>query len=204
LTPKARRHGLGLVPALCLVTTLILVPVFMMLWDSLQPNNLVSFKGIGFGNYLYLGSRAYYLSLGLATLRIALVSAAIGVSVGYLTAMALTKIPPAKANVLLIVITLPILSGPLVVVLGWMLLLADSGPINAIVSALGFPAIRFLGSEMGVVIGITQFILPFTIVTLYGAISAVPQSLVEAACSLGATRWKVFLRIVAPPTVPGV
>lgn len=204
MTFKVGGHRIGLVPALCLVTTLVLIPVFIMLWASLKPNNLVNFEGMGPGNYFYLGSRSYYLSVGLATLRIALACAAISVVTGYLTAFALTKIGSAKANILLIVVTLPILSGPLVVVLGWMLLLADSGPINSVVQWAGFPAIRFLGSETGVVIGITQFLLPFTIVTLYGAISAVPQTLVEAARSLGASRLKIFLRVVGPLTIPGI
>jgi ABC-type spermidine/putrescine transport system permease subunit I len=102
--------------------------------------------------------------------------------------------------VVTLVLTLPILAGPLVVVLGWMIILSDGGPV---LHPLGL-RLGLLGSEGGIVIGVVHFILPFVILSLASVLRGIPPSLLEAASSLGASAWQRFTQVILPLSLPGV
>ena len=107
------------------------------------------------------------------------------------------------ASALTLLMTLPVLAGPLVVVLGWMILLSNGGPLLGPLSGwIGRP--RLLGSEAGMVIGIVHVVLPFVVLSLASVVRAIPESLLEAARSLGASRWAQFRLVMLPLATPGL
>src|SRR5207247_10632271 len=53
-------------------------------------------------------------------------------------------------------------------------------------------------------LGLVYSYLPFMILPLYGVLSRLDESLVEAAADLGARPWRVFLAVVLPLSLPGV
>lgn len=59
-------------------------------------------------------------------------------------------------------------------------------------------------SLVGVTITYLVLILPYTVWTLRGFISAVPRELDEAALVDGCSRWQTFYRIILPLTGPGL
>ena len=97
-------------------------------------------------------------------------------------------------------LTFPILTGPLVEVLGWMALLPNRGPIFGLLIA---PP-RLLGTQTAVVISLVQFTLPFTILTMFTDVRQIPPVLYEAAKSLGAGPSRTFTRITLPLSLPGL
>jgi len=90
--------------------------------------------------------------------------------------------------------------------LGWIIVLRSNGPINQALIGLNLlhEPIRFLGSEIGVVIGLVHFVLPLAVLALISVLQTIPGSLEEAARTLGARPFRVFTRVVFPISLPGV
>lgn len=196
--------ALFLFPAGLLLVVFLVLPLCATVWLSLSPNVLITFPGHGIENYAYLFGRHYYAMVMWRTCRIAVEATVAALLVGYPAALALRGVSAALAGTLTLAMTLPVLSGPLVVVLGWMILLSDGGPMLRPLRSLGIGRLHLLGSETGIVIGIVHFILPFVVLSLASVIRAIPGHLIEAARSLGASPVQRFRRIVWPLSLPGV
>jgi ABC-type spermidine/putrescine transport system permease subunit I len=204
LAPPAAGWAL-LLPALALLVVGLLVPLAATAWLSLLPNVLVSFDGPALENYRYLFGKGYYFDAILRTLRIAFKVTLVSLAVGYLTALALKGMAERIGATMIVGLTFPILAGPLIIVLGWMMLLADGGPVlRHLVQAGWIAPLRLIGTETAVVIGLVHFTLPFVVLTLYASLRQIPEDLAEAARSLGARPWQVFRRITWPLSLPGV
>jgi putative spermidine/putrescine transport system permease protein len=194
-----------LLPAALLLIVFLAVPLCATVWLSLSPNVLVHFSGPGIGNFAYMLSKPYYIGVGLRTLRLALETTAVSLVLGYSGALALRDLPARLSGALTLAMTLPILAGPLVVVLGWMILLSDGGPMLQPLAQWGLIGrLHILGSEAGTVIGIVHFVLPFVVLSLANVLRGIPETLLEAAHSLGASPWQRFYTVTLPLSVPGI
>lgn len=192
-----------LLPAGLLLIAFLAVPLCATVWLSLSPNNLVHFQGHGTGNYAYMLAKPYYLRVAGRGFRLASEATAAALVIGYPTALALSGLPARLANAVTLVMTLPVLAGPLVVVLGWMIILSDGGPVLHPLSPW-IGRLGLLGSEAGIVIGVTHFVLPFVVLSLASVLRAIPAALHEAANSLGASSWQRFAHVILPLSLPGV
>ena len=61
-----------------------------------------------------------------------------------------------------------------------------------------------IGNVTGVVVGLMQFTMGFGVLLLYGVVRTIPTSLEEAATIHGASRARVFWRVILPLSLPGV
>ena len=61
-----------------------------------------------------------------------------------------------------------------------------------------------LNNAFSVELGLVYSYLPFMILPLYGSLSALDESLIEAAADLGARPWRQFLDVILPLSLPGV
>lgn len=99
----------------------------------------------------------------------------------------------------------PLLTSAVVRTYGWIAILADDGLINNILFALGAESgVRLLFNKVGVVIGLTEILMPYMILALLAGFGRLDPRVEEAAETLGASPWKVFWRIIVPLTMPGV
>ncbi len=209
MADRRRRAGgehnasLYLFPAVALSGAFLALPLGATLWLSLSPNVLIDFVGPGVQNYAYLLGKAYYAEAVLRTMRLAAEATAIALAIGYPAALATRGLSERVAGKVGLAIMLPVLSGPLVVILGWMILLSHGGPLTGPLERLGLP-VRILGSEAGILIGMVHQLLPFVLLSLAGVLRSIPASLLEAAGSLGASEWHRFRHIIFPLSLPGL
>ena len=61
-----------------------------------------------------------------------------------------------------------------------------------------------LYNGFSVQLGLVYSYLPFMILPLYGSLSRLDESLVEAAADLGARPWRILLGVIVPLTLPGI
>lgn len=197
--------SLLLLPSALLLLAFLALPLCATVWLSLEPNAIVRFEGHGVGNYVYLGGRAYYLGVVLRTFRLAAECTVIALVLGYPAALALRGETERMAGTLSLLMTLPVLAGPLVVVLGWMILLSNGGPVLGPLVRWGvIGRVRWLGSETGIMIGVVHFVLPFVVLSLASVVRGLPTPLLEAAQSLGARPFTRFRLVVFPLALPGL
>jgi len=109
-------------------------------------------------------------------------------------------------NLFLLFIVAPFFVTYLIRTLAWETILADQGPVVRIMRNVGILGSggRLLATSAAVVAGLTYNFLPFMALPLYVSLEQIDQRLIEAAQDLYASRWKAFLRVTVPLSLPGV
>jgi putrescine transport system permease protein len=151
------------------------------------------------GDDLYL--RAYLGSLGNAALATALC-----LLVGYPVAYAIAHSQRPRQQLLLFLVMLPFWTSLLIRVYAWIAILEPNGLLNLSLIGLGLLAapLPLLNNQFSVTVGLVYSYLPFMILPLYGSLSRLDQSLIEAAADLGARPLQTFLHVILPLTLPGI
>lgn len=151
-------------------------------------------------------SERLYLTLITRTLSIALSVTAICLIMGFPVAFLLTQVEGSARNILLILVLLPFWTSLLVRTAAWIVVLQSEGIVNNTLVSLGIIAepIRLIYNRLGVLIVMSQVLLPFMILPLYAVMSAIPLSHMRAAQSLGGRPLFSFRRVYLPQTLPGV
>jgi spermidine/putrescine transport system permease protein len=109
-------------------------------------------------------------------------------------------------NLLLLFIVAPFFVTYLIRTLAWESILADQGPVVGVLRDIGILSNdgRLLATSTAVVAGITYNFFPFMALPLYVSLEQIDERLIEAAQDLYASKWKAFLRITLPLSLPGV
>jgi ABC-type spermidine/putrescine transport system permease subunit I len=196
-------------PSAWLVLPLLLVmavgfnlPLAGMLGQSLVgPNGgftLAHFREV-------LEASAYLKVLG-STFRIALITAALCVLLGYPLAYWLRRLAPRWQMVALALVVVPFWISILVRTYAWIVVLGNAGIVNRSLLALGWidEPLAFLYNELGVIIGTVNVLLPFLVLPLFAAMLKIDEQLLRAAETLGASPWTVFWRVFFPLSVPAL
>lgn len=146
------------------------------------------------------GRRALVATV-LASLLVAALSVLIG---GLLAWYARTARSAWVRTALWVALLVPFFMGTVTKNYALVLLLADNGPLNSLLSALGLGPARLLYSSTGVVIGMVYSMAPFAAFSLYGVFLTIDETLVAAARSMGASRLRAALTVTVPLALPGV
>ena len=109
-------------------------------------------------------------------------------------------------NLLLLFIVAPFFVTYLIRTLAWESILADQGPVVSLLRDVGILGQdgHLLATSTAVVAGITYNFFPFMALPLYVSLEQIDQRLIEAAQDLYASKWKAFLRVTLPLSLPGV
>jgi putative spermidine/putrescine transport system permease protein len=141
----------------------------------------------------------------LDTLWLALELTVICILVGYPLAYLMARTPSRTVrNLILFALIVTFLSGGVTRAYSWLIILGNTGLVNALIKKLGFAMVPLVHNRTGVIISLTHFLLPFFVLTLFGALKTVPATLEEAARNLGAGRLRSFLAVTLPLSVPGL
>jgi spermidine/putrescine transport system permease protein len=109
-------------------------------------------------------------------------------------------------NLLLLFIVAPFFVTYLIRTLAWETILADQGPVVSVLRHIGILGQdgRLLATSTAVVAGITYNFFPFMALPLYVSLEQIDQRLIEAAQDLYASKWRAFVRVTLPLSLPGV
>src|SRR6266498_781507 len=109
-------------------------------------------------------------------------------------------------NLLLLFIVAPFFVTYLIRTLAWETILADQGPVVRVLRDIGILGHdgRLLATSTAVVAGITYNFFPFMALPLYVSLEQIDARLIEAAQDLYASKWKAFVRVTLPLSLPGV
>ncbi|MBV7696269.1 ABC transporter permease [Streptomyces sp. TRM70350] len=146
------------------------------------------------------------LSVLFTTLRISAETALFSLVFGFVLANAISRLKPVWAGLAMLVVVVPHFISALVRTYGWIIMLGDKGLVNETLSTLWVPGAPYqlLYNEIGVVIGTTSVMLPYTVLLLYGVMRGVDRRLLAAAASMGAGRVTIFRRVYLPLVAPGL
>lgn len=191
---------LGVVAAISLAQSADAIPPYTPLFTQ-GPGGLQSHAALD--NYRLIAGdlRAYANSLIYAA-----VATTLCLLVGYPIAFAIARAPRAWRNPLLFLVILPFWTSLLIRVYAWIAILQPTGLVNRALRALGLidTPLLLINNNFSVVLGLVYAYLPFMILPLYGSLSQLDESLIEAGADLGARPARVFCGIVLPLSLPGI
>ena len=148
-----------------------------------------------------------YFSTFVNSAKIALLTTAIAMLVGYPIAYFIATRPEKKRGTLLMMLMIPFWTNFLIRTYAWLMLLRNNtGLINVTLMNLGIihEPLPLFGNTFAIVLGLVYGWLPDMILPIYAALDRLDHSLVEAAEDLYASGWKTFFRVIFPLSLPGV
>src|SRR5205814_3668623 len=171
-------------PATLYVGVGILLPLTILFRYSL--NQFVPGKfmvdALTIENYVKFFTDIYYTAVLTRTVRIAFVTTAICLAMGFPLAYVLARTQTRYKNLLIMLVVLPLFVGSSVRAAGWMVAFGNKGLINASLMGAGVLSepLEIMFSETAVIIGITAVNLPFMVLTLQSVIEGIDRSVEEA------------------------
>nr|WP_211110443.1 ABC transporter permease subunit [Acuticoccus mangrovi] len=157
-------------------------------------------------NFAFLTEDALYWRAYLSSARIAALSTAITLLVGYPIAYAMARVPERWRPLVVAMVILPFWTSFLIRVYAWIGILKRDGLLNAALTQIGLISepLTILNTNIAVIIGIVYAYLPFMILPLYASLERQDPALLEAAADLGSPPWLAFWQVTVRLSVPGI
>lgn len=189
-------------PALLLTLGVIFLPVGWLSWLSL-------FNDAGElspANYARLVEQRSYIGTFKTTFLISVVVTLVCLMLGYPLAYMLAQLPRRAASLCMIGVILPFWTSVLVRTYAWLVILQRKGLVNDWLVTLGIveEPIQLVHNFGGVIIGMSQVLLPFLVLPLYASMKSIDRDYVRAAMNLGASPTAAFWQVFFPLSVPGL
>lgn len=159
-------------------------------------------------NYARILLDRYHWDVLWITFRIGALTTVVSVLIGYPLAWYLVRIVrwPLWRRLCVILLVVPLFTSNIVRSFGWMVLLGRNGLVNDSLVATGLieRPMRFIGTELGILIGLVYILLPFIVIAVGNALAKVDPSLEQASADLGATPAGTFWTVTFPLSLPGL
>jgi putative spermidine/putrescine transport system permease protein len=157
-------------------------------------------------NYAVLGESSLYVRVMWTTLKTAAIVTALCLLLAYPYAFLMTMSGPRMRALLIAIVLVSMWTSLLVRSYAWTVLLQDTGVVNDALRSLGIVhhPLALIRTTTGVVIGMTQILVPFMIFPVYAVMRRIDTRLTAAAISLGASPYQAFRRVFLPLSLPGV
>jgi len=210
VTPASRRPlglaALLLGPIVCVNLATFVSPMLNLAVYSFRDSTATGAIGGGMtlATWAGIASDPFYAELVWLSVWVSLLITALTLIVSYPIALVVHRASPRWRNLLIIACISPLLVSAVVRTYGWLVILGDRGFIPSVLRALGIEPPKLIYNMTGVVIGLTEILMPYMILSLLAGFGRLSDTLEEAAASLGAPPWRVFIRVVVPLTLPGI
>jgi putative spermidine/putrescine transport system permease protein len=155
-------------------------------------------------NWIGLFGDSFYVELIVNSITVSLGITMATLVVSYPIALYLHRSSGRWRTFLTVLVISPLLTSAVVRTYGWIALLADQGPIVGAIAALGLPPPRLMFNTTGVIVGLTEILMPYMILSLLAGFGRLDPRVEEAAMTLGAPPAKTFWRVILPLTLPGI
>ncbi len=203
LTRRLTPRGLALLllaPALVAVGVLFLLPLgrLVSIATGLPDPTLDAFRDLvgtaGFGDVL------------LRTIRVTALVTLVCVLIGFPIAYLMSRSSPRMKAIVAILVILPFWTSILVRNYAWIYLLQRRGIVNGLLMDLGLISspLDIIYNELGVIIAMSNALLPFMVLPIFVALEGQDRSLFEASQSLGARPGRTFLDVTLPLSLSGI
>ena len=157
----------------------------------------------------FLGGGSIYLGLFWKSIRISLTVSVVVVLLAYPVGYYLALCVSRRKYVLLLLIIAPFLTSFLLRVLAWKVILGERGVLNSFLSwshvrSPDDPITWLLYGQFAVMLVLAYVWVPFVALPIFVSLENLDRSVLEAAGDLGASRWRTFVRVTLPLSLPGV
>lgn len=200
---KQKIIAYGLVtPAFLIVMLTVAYPIINSVIMSFHDSKTGE---LTFENYTYFFTNPVQLRNIIYTIFVVVVTVAIAIVVAYLLGLYLrfrkTRIAKLIGNLYL----LPRFVPTMCAVFAMITIIRDSGMINRIGQMFGMDwKLGMMYQAKGLIVMNLWFNIPFAALMITAGLGAIPDSIIESAKDVGASRWKVFTSMIFPLSIKDV
>jgi len=176
-------------PYILWIAVFIVAPMVMILLYAFtrSGNSTLTFQ-FTLENFTKFFSDATFMRVLGTSLRIALFTTVFCLLIGYPAALFIANRSERTQTMMVLLLTLPMWINMLLKTYAWRGILMNFD----------------LESEIKVFIGMVYDFLPYMIIQIHTAIAKLDRELLTAAYDLGANKWKTFLKVTLPLSIPGI
>jgi spermidine/putrescine transport system permease protein len=147
-----------------------------------------------------------YLGPLIQSVKLALTSTLAVALAGYPFGYFMARLSRRWRNRVMLLLIIPFWTSALMRLYGWIIVFRANGTLDSLLMRLHLTdePLRLLYTYPAVVTGMIYALLPFMIYSVYASAEKLDRSLVEAARILGASRFRAFLTVSLPLTMPGL
>jgi spermidine/putrescine transport system permease protein len=204
-----------LAPGLAWLAVFFVVPMYYLGNTSLQSGSLDVGYTFNWAWHNYKDALTLYQTQFLRSIYYAGVATVFALLISYPLAYWIAFRAGRWRNLFLLLVVAPFFVTYLIRTLAWETILSDGGAVVSIFHSLGIldaltslgltnSPDRLLATPIAVIAGITYNFLPFMVLPLYVSLEQMDGRLIEAAQDLYASKFKAFLRVTLPLSLPGV
>ncbi|GAB3794019.1 ABC transporter permease [Virgibacillus kimchii] len=190
------------------VEFLLIIPVFLfMIVFYIYPlMNMLTMSfwdgGFTFKEYLNIFQTNLYYNVFFRSLQIAALVTIFSLLIGYPLAYYITY---SKKKLLLFgIVAISMFLGIIIRSYGWMGVLGENGVLNYIISSLGLSTQSMLYNKGAVIVGMIHILMPYMVLPIFAVMSNIPDNVLKASKSLGATNPYTFIKVYFPLSLPGI
>lgn len=198
----------------------LLIPSFVVSFVLLTASQVIFLRGslfedLGMGrlsaamsldNYVLMFTDEFYLRSLWLTVKVSALATLFTLILAFPVAYVIARMRSRWAMVMLAGVVVSSFVTIVIKVYGLMVIFSADGWINRFLQGSGLTDAPYtiIGTQSGVVVGLMQFTMGFSVLLLYSVVRTIPMSLEEAATVHGASRLQVFRRVIFPLSLPGV
>ena len=176
-------------PYILWIAVFIVAPMIMILLYAFTRtgNSTLTFQ-FTLDNFSRFVQDSTFMRVLWTSLKIAFLTTLFCLLIGYPAALFISRLSEKKQTMMVLLLTLPMWINMLLKTYAWRGILLNFS----------------LESEIRVFIGMVYDFLPYMIIQIHTSLSKLDNNLLIAAYDLGANRWKTFLKVILPLSVPGI
>lgn len=150
--------------------------------------------------------QSVFLALFSRSFAIAITTTALCLLIGYPVAQAIAGMTRAWSQLALALVLIPLWISILVRTTAWFIVLQRDGPANGLLVWAGVTEapMQLMFTRFAVLLAMVHVLLPFVILPLVVVMRRIDPALLRAAASLGAPKWRRFVSVYLPLTLPGI
>ncbi|WML33381.1 ABC transporter permease [Clostridium sp. OS1-26] len=190
-----------LIPGIILIVFSLILPLFSTIYKTIDTGS-----GFSLSRYAAFFKDPYSMSVYYRTLKLSLIATVISVVLGFPTSYYISRANKNVKGLFIIFAVFPLLTSAVVRSFSWIVILGKKGIVNTLLMNAGIigKPLELIYNEFSIVIGFIYLFLPLMIMSLIGVMDNIDSDLIEAAESLGASRFEAFIKVIFPLSVPGI
>ena len=193
--------------AALIVLAFFVIPLgFIAVYSVYHYSNLhIYTPGFTADNYLVMFSDPFNRRVLIRTLWLSAAATGICLVMGYMIALYLRNAGNKERGLIAIVALIPVLLSDVVLAYAWLVLLARTGPLSAVLETVGLTSgpSSIIGTEYAILLGLVYHGIGYMVLNLHTALEAIGDSELRAAAMLGAGPVTRFFRVTLPMSLPG-
>jgi putative spermidine/putrescine transport system permease protein len=185
------------IPSFLVLFVIVVIPIFISFKESLTNKS----GGYDLSNYKYLFTDKLMRSNIIFTLEVTIISVILVLVFSYALAAYMRFNNGTAVQWIRKMYMIPIFIPSVIATYGLIQLLGNHGWVARIMSTAHMGTLpRIIFDMKGIIIANLWFNIPFTIMLLGSALSAVPNSVIESAKDVGASGLRIFFQFILPLT----